>query len=402
MHIRKAYLGVMLGAAAALAISSMTTAGATASQLPAAPALSHSGQAAPVSTPTDPADVCFSNETGDTGQALVSQNFEAGLDAYDSMGADDFTLTQDCTIESVDVLGQYFNGPGPATSETVTIYADASGSIGPVITSQTVVGTDTNGSFNIPLQDVPLEEGTYWLSVQINMAYDPAGEWGWENTSNGVGNAAQWQNPQDGFATGCTTWSNMQGCLSAVGPDFMFAINGSSLKYKFIPISKPTKKGYIAKSCGESLSTVPDGTILSSYSDPACKSGKHPYEVTFSTPVEKLSVPATWPSWGAPPNTESSTPDVLYTQAATSVTIDYSFGVKTGGFEAEPKGPGTHPITAAFYSGSGGTGTLLGSITRNIHSHAGARLLGAHCKFLGWGSIVVSSDVSFAIAVVRV
>ncbi|HQF43134.1 MAG TPA: hypothetical protein PK073_09495 [Ignavibacteriaceae bacterium] len=55
--------------------------------------------------------------------SITSQNFETSLDNYDSFAADDFAL-MDMTwnIESIDVLGTYFNGTGPANSVNVWIY----------------------------------------------------------------------------------------------------------------------------------------------------------------------------------------------------------------------------------------------------------------------------------------
>jgi hypothetical protein len=190
------------------------------------PSASHSGTSA--ATIHGPDAACFSNMGGDTGVAIVSQNFEAAFDAYDAAGADDVKLRRRCAVHHIDVAGQYFNGSGPAASETVTFYKDASGSPGAVIKTQTVTGADTAGSFSIPLSTVKLRgHKTYWVSVQANLDFSVGGEWGWENTTDAKKLPAMWENPGDGFATGCTTWGNMQSCLggTAPGPDFMFAIS---------------------------------------------------------------------------------------------------------------------------------------------------------------------------------
>ena len=55
------------------------------------------------------------------------------------------------------------------------------------------------------------------------------GEWGWATRNTQVGTAAQWQNPGDGFGTGCTSWADEQDCLGDVGgPDHMFTLRGKS------------------------------------------------------------------------------------------------------------------------------------------------------------------------------
>jgi hypothetical protein len=166
---------------------------------------------------------------------IISQNFlDQGFSIYDSSGADDFVVPEGetWTIQTVDVTGVYFNGPGPASSERVRLYADASGMPGAVMTTaRNIQGTDTGGSFSIPLgaESTVLEPGTYWVAVQINMAFGTGGEWGWETTLTLHGNPAVWMNPRNGFATGCTDWANMQACIGPAGegPDFMFALEGT-------------------------------------------------------------------------------------------------------------------------------------------------------------------------------
>jgi len=352
-------------------------------------------------------ELCYDQSSNDSGIGIVSQNFEASFDQYDAAGADDFTLLGDCTMEAVIAYGVYFSGSGQARDETVTIYKNKKGKPGAVISQQTVSGDDSSGVLDMDLpEEVPLKAGSYWLSVQVNMDFAAGGEWGWETTLDQHGYPAQWENPGNGFGTGCTSWNTLTSCINAgEGPDFMFGIEGDPILYKFDPFSQPTSD-YTANSCPEGLAGYPDHKVLSKTSDPGCTKaplGKSkPFKVSFSTPVEKLSVPVTWPNWGPPPDTESPTPNVLFTQTATTLTITYNFGVRTGGFEAQPVGTGTHTFTTEFYSGNNGTGTLLGTITRDISGNAGARLLGAHCKFKGWGSIKVSTDVPFAIAVIRV
>jgi hypothetical protein len=161
---------------------------------------------------------------------VSSQNFEASLDAFDDAGADDFTIPagQRWIIRAVIVSG-FYSAAGAADSETVSFYRNAGGLPGTLISTQTVVGMDSAGSFQIRLTTpVRLRAGTYWVSVVANQNFDPDGQWYWQTRTIANGSEAAWQNPGDGFGTGCTTWSNMQTCnADLTGPDFMFALFGS-------------------------------------------------------------------------------------------------------------------------------------------------------------------------------
>jgi hypothetical protein len=179
---------------------------------------------------------CYQQQDDDNGIGIVSQNFESSLDAYDSQGADDFTLTKKCKVTNIEFNGAYFNGSGPATDFSITIYQDngssAPGKVvyGPKAESFTTTGTD--GYSITGLSGIKLAPGTYWLSVQADLNYSSGGEWGW-NTNNTVrGDAAMWQNPGDGFATGCTSYTTLTTCIaSGEGGDFSFAITTGKKKH---------------------------------------------------------------------------------------------------------------------------------------------------------------------------
>jgi hypothetical protein len=97
-----------------------------------------------------------------------------------------------------------------------------------------------------------------------------------------------------------------------------------------------------------------------------------------------MMVFAAWSPWGAPPDTESSTPRVLATTITnqTAETLTISPPATTVGFEIEPSnfcsplpacssGPSTpFTFTVAFLNGS----TTLGTVTRSIFYNA-ARLI---------------------------
>lgn len=180
--------------------------------------------------------VLYDQHGTDSGIGIVSQNFESSFDAYDSQAADDFVVPAGhrWRVREVDASGVYFNGSGPATSETVTFYKDKNGHPGKVVGTDTVTGTDSFGSFAISLSKngSPILRGgkkgagkTYWVSVVANLDFFAGGEWGWENQTTVVHNPAQWQNPGGGFGV-CSSWDDENVCIPDGQGDHMFTIRG--------------------------------------------------------------------------------------------------------------------------------------------------------------------------------
>jgi hypothetical protein len=118
--------------------------------------------------------------------------------------------------------------------------------------------------------------------------------------------------------------------------------------------------------------------------------------VTFSSAMQALTVPNSWATWNSPPNTETSTPRVLWTGGATSVTLTLANPTSVFGFETEPNPFNVHTITATFMSGA----STLGTITRSVNGNAGA-LLAAASTDQPITHVQISSDVDFAIAQIR-
>ncbi len=111
--------------------------------------------------------------------------------------------------------------------------------------------------------------------------------------------------------------------------------------------------------------TLDDGTILQ-----------------FTGPVEIRTVGSNWATWCC-----GYTGDVLWTQGATSVTIDALTSVDALGFYAQPNPFASYLITLALMDGS--------SLVQSVSGSGGAEFFG----FTGGGvaSMTVSSDVDFAI-----
>jgi hypothetical protein len=179
-----------------------------------------------------PEAVLYNQNDNDVGNAFTSQNFESSFDAYDAQGADGFSVPKGVSwkVTNVVVTGVYYNGAGLAVSENVTFYKDAGGRPGAVVKAYpAVVGTDNGtGSFDIKLpKALKLKKGKYHVSVQVNMDFALGGQWGWEGRSVIAGGDASWQNPGDGFATGCVAWDSIVTCIAG-GPDLMFSLSGKA------------------------------------------------------------------------------------------------------------------------------------------------------------------------------
>ncbi|MGB5288323.1 MAG: LamG-like jellyroll fold domain-containing protein [Ignavibacteriaceae bacterium] len=197
------------------------------------PTLSVTGKAEWI--PAD-VDVLYEQMAGAGPNSLTSQNFETANDAFDNQGADDFVVPagQTWTIESVDVLGAYFNGTGPAVSFNVFFYNNAAGLPG-TVAAQALNATYTDpgglGSVTITISPaIVLTEGTYWVSVQCNMDFPVGGQWGWTE-QNQTGFESAWQNPGGGFALPCLTYGyRVTTCTLGAAPyfDFSFRLNGTS------------------------------------------------------------------------------------------------------------------------------------------------------------------------------
>ena len=176
------------------------------------------------------ARVCASYLTQDTFGYWTSQNFEASMDEYDGVAADDLEVSRRCRARALTVVGQYNDTVDPVPdSETVTFYRERGGVPGRVISSQTVVGQEVGwGSFEIVLdRAVRLRPGRpYWMSVQVNLDWSPNGDlWGWELRAPAAGSQGMWMNPGDGFATGCVDWTSIAICSSGSWDgDFMFEV----------------------------------------------------------------------------------------------------------------------------------------------------------------------------------
>ena len=169
---------------------------------------------------------CLVQQPSGTPDDVVSQDFAPPNDPYSSIGADDFTLTSTCNLTTVVAQGAYFNGQGHAQQVQLQIYDDGGGVPGNVLLSESLPAggfSDSNGTFTMPVSPtLALGPGTYFVSVQAQQV-TPLDEWGWM-TAPQTGYPAVWENPMDGWSTGCTSYSMMQACVGTTDPDFAFGL----------------------------------------------------------------------------------------------------------------------------------------------------------------------------------
>lgn len=118
---------------------------------------------------------------------------------------------------------------------------------------------------------------------------------------------------------------------------------------------------------------------------------------SFSNPQSENNVPNSWATWGSPPFTESSTPNVLWNEGFNTLTISFS-PTSIMGFELEPDNFAVEEVTAQFFNGT----NLVGTIDLFPNGSAGALLFAAQTD-QAFTSVVITdlAGGDFAIAQLR-
>ena len=165
---------------------------------------------------------------------IGSQDFEPAMDGFDDQAADDFVLATpppgiNIFITGVRVMGEYSEGGGPASSFNVYFYSNGAGNLpGALIGAYfdlSYTGTPPDFTINLP-HPVPFSPGTLWVSVQARQDLTN-GQWFWHNRTVESNAGAAWQNPGNGYGTGCISWSRKNVCMPGqVWPDQVFQILG--------------------------------------------------------------------------------------------------------------------------------------------------------------------------------
>jgi len=174
-----------------------------------------------------------------------------------------------------------------------------------------------------------------------------------------------------------------QGLLACVVV-MLTIVFAASPALKAAPIPNPDA-AYQASTTLINISGIPNSTVVNSITDGVLNVG-------FSAGMQKLQVPGSWGTWNLPPNAETSTPAVLYSNGQTSLVITLSQGVGKFGLELEPNPQSAFMVTATFSNGD--------VVTRLVSGLAGS-LLFASGGAGAINSVSISSPVDFAIAQIR-
>lgn len=169
------------------------------------------------------------------GTGAATQNFTdpgGAFDTFDSRAADDFEVpgATGWNINTVRVIG-FYNNIGPIQSLNVEFFTDNGGLPGTSIPAcvysniqpQNVL--DSNFVIDLP-EPCSLASGTYWVSVQVNMPFNPNGQWFWMSIIEQNLNLFAWENPLNGTGDDCPTWAPGIDCIANTGPDLSFQLIG--------------------------------------------------------------------------------------------------------------------------------------------------------------------------------
>src|SRR5215475_10445930 len=182
----------------------------------------------------------YDNAATEPPLGIGSQQFEPAMAAFDDQAADDFAVNVPehnvFYITQVRVMGEYSKGGGPASSFNVYLYRDAPGHLpGELILTllnQPYTGTPPDFTIDFPTPLGLFDPGTYWISVQAVQNFNPNGQWFWHNRTIQSNSGAAWQNPGDGYGTGCVTWNRKNACMpDQVSPDQVFSLRLCVIEY---------------------------------------------------------------------------------------------------------------------------------------------------------------------------
>jgi hypothetical protein len=186
----------------------------------------------------DPFGITLYDQTDSpAGAGFISQLFEPANSSFDCRAADDFSVPAvdiQWDLVGVLVLGGYIQGPGLTPFLDLELFPDAGGVPGAAASCSylgLVSGVDFiddgAGSFDITLPATcSLPAGDYWLSVRADMDLGMGGQWLWGERAVQSGATFAWENPPDGFGTGCVAWTPANAC-GASAPDLLFALVGA-------------------------------------------------------------------------------------------------------------------------------------------------------------------------------
>jgi hypothetical protein len=182
----------------------------------------------------DPEDVLWDQTDNIADMDITSQDFiESAFDIYDTRAADDFLVPDGVywSVRTVRVIGMFDMTVDPPDSLDVLFYRDDDGLPGSVIGTcrfeQIQPEDENNPSFIINLpRPCRLLPGKHWVSVRANMFFLADGQWFWNESTEQRLSPFVWENPGNGFGTGCLVFSPAQADCGATHPDLSFLLIG--------------------------------------------------------------------------------------------------------------------------------------------------------------------------------
>ena len=210
----------------------------------------------------------YNNPATEPPLGIGSQQFEPAMAAFNDQAADDFVLGDPPPpplfryITGVAVMGEYSAGGGPASSFNVYFYANGAGNLpgAQIAAFLNRFYSGTPPDFTIYFTPFSLPAGTYWVSVQAVQDFNPTGQWFWHNRTVQSNAGAAWQNPGDGYGTGCITWDRKNACMpDQVWPDQVFSILGF--------VEGPTPTATPTPTCCQYATTTSTESILPGTTD---------------------------------------------------------------------------------------------------------------------------------------
>ncbi|WP_299213128.1 T9SS type A sorting domain-containing protein [uncultured Aquimarina sp.] len=171
---------------------------------------------------------------------LPSQNFLdfGGL----AQSADDFTVPEGNTwnIDRVLAFGG-LRGTPSFDNVTIVIFTDDEGLPGEEIYNSggiTPISELNNSNLNILLPEiVTLKSGKYWISVYVNLAFNPGtSQWFWASQDNVIGEETQFRDAANIFGLGATDWSTGSLVFERTPLDQIFQIFGDIIGSDIEPI----------------------------------------------------------------------------------------------------------------------------------------------------------------------
>ncbi len=149
---------------------------------------------------------------------------------------------------------------------------------------------------------------------------------------------------------------------------------------EFYPISTPD-------------STYVDGTTLmslTSYSNgtPLDKLVQGSQTVSFSSILVKSNVePGNWDTWGTPPATESSNPEILIHENMSALELSLSLASKTFGFELQGADFTQANFLVTFYQDT----NVVGTLEQTVDGNSGALLFAGYTLNQSFTRVVIEN-----------